>query len=295
MDFDSPDTHLRIYLEKVAAGKITSIDEHLVEEFGEHCKNTLRKLHEPREKFRLRLSNIGRKARQLWLEKNFGRQPAQPEFMLKMTYAHIAEHIVLTLLKASNAKVESNNEKVGLQLNTTVIAGEYDTKINGKHWDFKTASPYSYDNKFTSADGVLGEDSFGYGAQAVGYSIADGTPFGGWFAINLVTGGFKAVPAEKLNEPEVQKQYLEQMETTIKVVNDELPVPECDGVVEETFRRKLTGNKVLNRECTYCDHKQRCHPGIQYLPSACSQAKDKPYVWYVELKNKDVEDGANDE
>lgn len=294
---DSPDVVLREYLHALARGEGEPMSEELIEQFGEMCKNTIRKFTQPvvQEPFRLRMSNAGKGARSLWLEKEYGREPKTPEFTLKMLYAHLAEHTVLSMMKAAGVNVEFSNEKVELTINERNILGEYDVKIDGKHWDFKTASPYSYEHKFDNVDSLKAMDDFGYIGQAILYSMADQTPFGGWVALNLVSGEFKTVDGSSLNTKEQQSETVQHVATVIRTLDGEIPPPPCTGVEEETFRKKPTGNYRLNRSCAYCPHKSKCHPGIIYQQSPMSKAKNPTWHYYTKINPTNLLEEENEQ
>lgn len=284
--FDTLDTKLKMYLDGIINGTITELPQEYLDEFKEECAAAVTgALFRKDEEFRLRMSNIGKDARSLWLEKNYGRETPTPDFLIKMTYGHLIEKLFILLLKSAGVEIEKSNEVVTLELPKATIKGEYDVKIDGAHWDFKTASDFSYTQKFVDAETVARTDTFGYVGQAVAYAQADATPFGGWFVINKITGEFKCVDGSSLNSPEAVEEQLHKFDYNIDVVNGDTPVPECSGVEEETYYKKPTGNKVLGRSCAYCPNKEVCHPGIKYAPSVCSTAKAKPWVWYVELNN----------
>lgn len=280
------DEQLRHYLFKVMNDEITELPPELMEEFLEECKNAINNLYNTKSsEFRLRMSNIGQDARTLWLAKKYGGAPLPPEFAIKMVYGHIVEKLFIVLLKAAGVEIQENNEKVSLQLDDMVLQGEYDIKINGEHYDFKTASDWSYNNKFINVDTVVSNDTFGYGGQAVAYSLADTSPFGGWFVINKSTGDFKLVDGRKLNNEDIRNEYINKFNYNVRVINGKEPVPECTGVEDETYYKKPTGNKVLGNKCKFCQCKDKCHPGITYRPSVISKANPKPWVYYVELNN----------
>ena len=286
--FDTPDYKVRSLLNKVATSELVTIDDSIVQEFGERCKKTLVDLLTPREdKFTLRMSNIGYDARHLWLQKEYGRgELPSPEFLLKMTYGHIAEHIMLSLLKVAGVDVEENNGKVSLDVHGQIINGEFDAKIAGMHYDFKTASPYSFEHKFVNVDKIKQEDSFGYIHQAIGYSLADDTPFGGWYVINLVSGEFKIIDGTVLNNKEEQGKFYKHTRYVMDVLDGSEPAPPCTGVEEETFYKKPTGNHVLGRKCSYCPHKNKCHPDVKYMPSQVGKAKEPTWKYYVKLNQQ---------
>jgi len=60
----------------------------------------------------------------------------------------------------------------------------------------------------------------------------------------------------------------------------------CFEPIEETFRKKPTGNKVLSEECGWCKYRYKCWPSLQELPSLASQAKEPPIVAYVEIADE---------
>lgn len=273
---------LTYYIERLASGDAGEIPESIVEEFGEKCKDTLRKLGEPRSEFRLRMSNIGSTPRSLWLDSVYGRK-VDPKMVVKGTYGHLVEHFFMALMKASGVPFDSVSGKTTLMVGDTEVNGEYDAIIDGRVYDFKTASPYSYDNKFNSFDTIAKDDDFGYCGQGVAYSQGTGKLFGGWFVIHLVTGEYKYVSGNELNNLKVRNDYLEDFENKVRIINGEIPPPPCTGVVNEVFNRKETGRKVLGFSCTYCNHKDKCHKNITYMPSLASKAKSRPWKYYVDL------------
>jgi hypothetical protein len=289
---DSITTKLQEYLEQVSQGKAPPIDESIIEEFGERCKDTLRKFGTP-QPFRIRMSNLGTGARKLYLDKRDTRETYNTEFLVKGTYGHIIEHFFMALLEACNITTGPKDKNVSLTLEDgTTINGSYDAKFKIKDYDgneseyifdFKTASEYSYTRKFRDLHSLELNDDFGYIDQAIGYSQADGTPFGGWFVINTAKGSFKIVDGRELNEPTRVSDSLDCYVTKIEEVNgDELPPP-CNIPEPEIFNRKETGRYILANECSYCPHKFTCFPDVSYRPSLESKAQEKPYMWYVGL------------
>ena len=60
----------------------------------------------------------------------------------------------------------------------------------------------------------------------------------------------------------------------------------CFEPVEETFRKKPTGNKILGEECGWCKYRFKCWPSLKELPSLASQAKEPPMVAYIEIADE---------
>lgn len=282
---------LQAYLESICDGRATEIDESIIEEFGEKCKDTLRDFVNP-QPFRVRMSNIGTGARKLYLDKRADTVTYNTDFIVKMTYGHIIEHFFVALLEACGVGTGPKDKEVTLKLpNGEQIKGTYDAKMLALNdegvpteyiFDFKTASEYSYSRKFYNLQSLQDDDSFGYVDQAISYSKASQTPFGGWFVINTTKGTFKIVDGRDLNnEGDVETSLNSYVDKLAEVNGDELP-PHCNLPEPETFNKKETGYSVLSHECSYCPHKFGCFD-VTYRPSLHSEAKNKPYVWYVDL------------
>lgn len=278
---------LYLFLEQACEGK-AAFSEDLVQEFGERCKDILRKgfkeeLQEDR-KFFLRMSNIGRPLRQLMLQKLHGSTyKPNPQAKIKFTIGHMLEAFFLVLLKQSGVNVIDHDKRVELQTGDSKLYGTYDVKIDGKIYDIKTASPYAYENKFSSIEALRSGDSFGYFAQGFGYSLADDSPFGGWIAINKSTGDFTVLDIPKYDHDRLREEYHAQILSTVTYVNGDNPAPKCCGVVDEYFGKNKTGNKILNSDCTFCDFKYiACHKdNIQTLPDVNSKAKTPKIKHYI--------------
>lgn len=267
-----------LFLEKACHGAV-DINEEFVEEFGERCKSALRRqFNKEQEPFRLRMSNIGKPIRELWLDKTYGRVSLDPYTKVKMIYGDIIENLGVFLLRASGCAIDSIDKKVELNVVGEVISGELDIVVGGKYYDIKSASKYSYNSKFTDFQRLCENDDFGYIAQNEGYARADNIPNGGWLVFNKETGEFKIVEAPNRYEP-----AYEQIKQTVTFFKKDNKPPNCPGVEEESFYKKKTGRIIIGSKCLYCDHKQKCHPEAIYRPSMVSQAKNTPYVWYLKL------------
>lgn len=279
------------YLEQAAEGKI-KVDPELLEEFGKRVQAKLKNKLEEQKEFRLRMSNIGRPLRQLMLEQKYGKGKPDPEFMLKMLFGDLYESLVLYLLKASGVEVTEQDTEVSIPVQTkkgTVnIGGTLDVGIKIKDedgiYDIKSASPYSFDNKFEPASILTGDDSFGYVDQLFGYAKARKKKAKGWIVINKSNGQIKVcdVPPE-LHDSLMEKSQ-QIIQTKVSHIVEGKPIPECSGVVPEKFFGKPTGNTILGPSCKFCSCKKRCHPNIQYRPSLVSKAKEPKWEHYITIK-----------
>lgn len=284
------DTQVYEFMEKVAAGE-AELSEEILNEFAERCKETLRlRVAEVQQReFKLRMSNIGKPLRNLMLEQKYGCGKPDPKFVLKMLYGSLYEALTLALLKASGVDVQEHDTQVSLTLSNTVVDGTLDVILNGKVYDVKTASPYSYEKKFTSWETLAYDDGFGYLGQLFGYAKAKGVMAGGWLVINKVTGEFKVVPIPEDIHDGLMTKYMSELTYKVKHIEDNQPMPPCPGPEEETYFKKPSGNIILGAKCRFCDYKKKCHPTLQYLPSKVSKSADTKYVHYIKVKEDEDE------
>ena len=271
---------LHTFLQKALAGE-TTVDEAVIEQVGKDVADAVRKQFSsgPRDKFKLRMSNIGRPTCQLWFEKNDpeDKTPFPPHFLVNMILGDIVEAVFKGLLRAADVEF-TDNEKVVLTLSDgTEIQGEYDMVLDGKVDDVKSSSPYGYQHKFVDLETVTKKDDFGYISQLVGYATAAKKEVGGWWVINKANGEFKYVDAGSVNVDE----QLQKIEKTVDYIQSDQPFERCFEAEPETYRKKASGNLKLNTTCGFCAYKHKCWPGVQTMPSRVSTAKVKPTVDYV--------------
>jgi hypothetical protein len=233
----------------------------------------------PRDEFRLRMSNIGRPRCQLWFAKNNPDTDVQKptSFMLNMLMGDWTEAMFKGVLRAAGVEF-GDNDKVTLKVGDANINGEYDMVLDGKVDDVKSTTPYGYDNKFASYDSLAYADDFGYVSQLIGYAVAADKGVGGWWVVNKVNGQFKYVSAETANVEEV----METIKGTVDYINNDEPFERCFTAEPETFRKKASGNMKLCKTCSWCDHKKKCWPELQELPSKVySGSKLPPLIEYT--------------
>ena len=246
-------------LDRVAADVKAALERQLTSK--EWCKN-----------FTLRMSNIGRARCQLWFDKNNpeAAEPMQPFFLMQMIIGDITEAVFKGLLRAANIDF-GDSETVVLKIEGTEIRGSYDLYLDGKIDDIKSASPWSYRNKFDSFNTLADSDSFGYVAQLVGYAAAKGVAVGGWWVINKSDGAFKYVAAEDVDVDVI----LEDIAYTVNYINSDEPFRREYDAQPEMFYGKPTGNMILPDTCTFCSYKKTCWPELQTLPKLVTKASTK--------------------
>jgi len=150
-------------------------------------------------------------------------------------------------------------------------------EMNGRIDDVKSASKWSYENKFSDLQSLQSKDSFGYVAQLVGYATAAGKDVGGWWVVNKADGQFKYVDASEVNREEV----LGEIQELVDYIDNDEPFERCFEPVPETYYKKPSGNIVLPSDCKFCSFKHKCHPTLQTLPSRVSKSSNPPLVDYV--------------
>lgn len=283
---------IRKYLEDSNDGAPGMSDE-AMDEACEILRTALdRAFNQTRSNFKVSMSAAGRPACQLVMQRN-GVEPIKKTagFAMKMLIGHITEAVLMSVIRSSNIPVESAHGKVDLPLDDHVsVRGTYDLEVDGEIWDIKSASHWSFRNKWVAGgfEAVEASDSFGYCAQLYGYSKASGKAVGGWFVVDKESGDIAVVKAK--DTPEYRKKHLTKLrESTYKVLDLDREFTREFEDEPEKFRSKETGNRKLGFECSWCDFKEACWPGIKHLPEIPSKAKNKKLIWYTHVAAKEAE------
>ena len=273
-----------------ACEKQVVISDKLIEEFGEACKTAIKKQFTDKRpnKFRVRASNVGRPLCQLQMEKNGAKGESQPyNAKMRNLFGDLIEATAVLVLKSSGVEVTNEQKSIRYDVsNGTHIDGTFDVEIDNKIWDIKSASPFAFDHKFKNGFNALTKgDTFGYVEQGYVYAEAEKKKFGGWIAINKSTGEW-AVTETPLADDEHRAKALKKVKDNSDAIKKNLPFERCFTDVEEMYRRKPTGNRVLGFECSYCPYKKDCWGDeIQHLPQQSSQGLNPKWVWYTKLNN----------
>ena len=267
------------YLEDATSGT-SSMSEETITQIGTDVMDAMRRQFgggKGRDEFRLRMSNIGKPTCQLWFAKNKPEEalPKPTTFVMNMLLGDIVEAAFKGIIKEAGYPYEDKDNFVTLQLGDAMIKGSYDIVVDGAMDDVKSASDWSYRNKFESYDTLQKSDPFGYVGQLAGYAKASGKKVGGWWVVNKANGNIKYVPADGLDLDE----QLAKLEKTVEIVNEN-KFERCFAPVPETFRGVPSGNTVLNENCKFCDFRFSCFD-IEELPSKVSKAKTLPIVAYI--------------
>ena len=273
------------YLSDAANGK-SSISEDTIRQIGQDVMDAIQRQFgggNKREEFNLRMSNVGRPTCQLWFDKNEPEKalPKPTTFVMNMMLGDIVEAVFKGILTEAGVDYEQS-EQVSLDLGEDSISGTYDLVVDGAVDDIKSASDWSYRNKFTSSETLANGDSFGYVSQLVGYAKASNKKLGGWWVVSKATGDFKYVPASSINEDE----ELEKIKQTAHIVKSN-KFERCFEPEVEYFRGKPTGNTILNNNCRFCSYRQACWD-LTERPAVKSQAKEPKIVSYITMAEEYV-------
>jgi len=226
--------------------KIT--DASLFENFGKELGNVLSSSILDERSPSLRMSNIGRSPRQLWYELHpeVPKEELQGEDILKFSYGHILEAVVLLLAEASGHSVQRKQEEISVD----GISGHIDAVIDNVLVDVKSASPYSF-SKFVSGEILTGSDPFGYRGQICGYAHALGLP-AAWVVVNKVSGEICIlhVPQELIDGYDVRSRIAEVRQAIAGLDEPERCHP------DENVNK--SGNRKLGVSCSYCPWKFHC-------------------------------------
>ena len=208
------------------------------------------------------MSNVGRPTCQLWFEKNEPEKalPLPTTFVMNMMLGDIVEAVFKGLLKEAGVQYE-DDAKVTLNLDDdTSISGTYDIVIDGAVDDIKSASNWSYTNKFESFDTLRQGDAFGYVAQLAGYAKAADKRAGGWWVVNKANGEFKYVPATGI-DIDKEVDHIQQTANTLE---------ENNLSVASMLYRRSSGAR---RQATWCLTRTVCSAAIVLLAGPASDER----------------------
>ncbi len=236
--------------------------EKVIQDFGENMKSILINnitAHEF-DKRKLRMSNIGKKDRQLWYGYNgYKGEELQPHVYIKFLYGHLIEEMILALTKLSGHEVTDEQKKVEV----SGIKGSMDCKIDGVLTDVKSASSYGF-KKFKDGS-LIDNDPFGYVDQIKGYAHAEKTTDVGWLVMDKTTGHLTYLKYDMADE---SKWYwtklnffsiIDRIKKIKAVVTNTAPPKKCYAHVPDG----KSGNMKLSVGCSYCSFKHECWDSLR--------------------------------
>lgn len=263
---------------------IPNLDE-IVEKAGEDFKAALRRqFTRQQEDFRLRMSNVGKPTCQLQMAAQGVTPKRKPySFVIQMLIGDAVECITDAVLQIAGINITGSKNQVELDINGTVIQGEDDIEIDNKVYDIKSSAPWTFDNKWMKGyDGLKEDDAFGYIGQLTGYADAQGKKAGGWIVVNKSDGRLIVVEADTTQEE--HDAALDRMRNNVKAITQGDKFERCFTPVEDRWRGKATGLKVLPKTCEFCDYIGTCWPNAEFKshPNSKPDAKSPRRYWFVE-------------
>ena len=234
--------------------------EQVINDFGENVKQILRNNITEHEfdRRKLRMSNIGKKDRQLWYAYNgVEGEELMPHTRIKFLYGHLIEEMVLALTKLAGHDVTDEQKQVEVD----GIKGSMDCKIDGVLTDVKSSSPYGF-KKFKDGS-LIDNDPFGYVEQIKGYAHAEGETKFGWLVMDKTNGHLTYLKYDMEDESQWYWSKLnffssrERIKNIKAVVKQPNPPKKCYGHIPDG----KSGNMKLGTGCSYCSYKYTCWEG----------------------------------
>ena len=226
---------------------IKDLDKHL-KDFTDGVANTIKILldekHTPKRN--LRLSAIGKPARQLWYDKHTEHEDKKlnPSLRIKFFYGHLLEEVLILFTKLAGHTVSAQQKEVEIE----GVKGHQDCFIDGVLVDCKSASGKSFlkfKNNTLSVD-----DPFGYIPQISAYAEGNGVDEAAFLAIDKQNGDIcltKVHSVEMINAKDRVKHLK-------KALDKDRPPDKCYTDVSDG----MSGNRKLAVGCVYCSHKRLC-------------------------------------
>lgn len=239
-----------------------AVNEYFLGNLGETMMSRLGEPKEERPKGLLRMSSIGQPcSRKLWYSTNSSEEGEdfEPSTLLKFIYGDLLEDFILALAVAAGHKVEGRQDELTIE----GIKGHRDAVIDGVTIDVKTASTYSF-KKFEKHN-LEKEDPFGYLTQLGSYVLAGkDDPLvkdkkGGAFLAMDKQHGHLCLDYYDFEKSGMLRglPVLYQKRKDL-VVKAEPPYRTFSDIPEGS-----SGNKKLDINCSYCNFKSLCWPGLR--------------------------------
>ena len=291
------EAQVKNFLMQAVRGEV-KLPSSVIEEFAEDCKAALEKQFNRNPDWRIRMSGLGHPLCQQICGRDGVSEKMEYNAILRFLIGDLTEAAVMAVLKGAGINVVSSQDSCELEIADTKVKGTLDLVMDDavdgeKVWDVKSASPYSFSQKFGKGyEGLRDDDPFGYVMQGILYSESKGLPFGGWIVVDKSSGEIQFVEAPA-DQSEDREKYLAQAEEVVKALNSDFkykkpPIqPE-----EETYKVggviHKTGNKLLSKSCTFCGYREHCWPKAVQHPKVTSKARIPPLAWYHTLKVKEI-------
>jgi len=223
------------------------------------AKSRFDKPQEPRGY--LSMSGLGTPCdRKLWYKINQTDNaiPLRANTLLKFFYGDMIEELALSIAQQAGHTVEGQQDK----MEAHGIKGSRDCVIDGMTVDVKSASPYSF-KKFQEGN-LRGQDPFGYISQLSSYVYAakddplvTNKTHGAFLVIDKVNGHICLDMYDFTEEMKTKEEEITRIKEMVKA-----KIPPDRGF-EDVPQSKTSPNMKLGMECSYCEFKKACWPGLK--------------------------------
>lgn len=264
-------------------------DDEALLDFGKRVATIVgESLADRRDRASLRMSNIDKPCeRQVYYSINTpeDKEPTPPEVYMKFLYGHVIEELLLFLAELAGHKVEGRQDEQEI----VGIKGHRDVVLDGVVTDVKSASTYSFE-KFKNHK-LADDDPFGYSGQLQSYIhtgqsdpvVTD--PTRGAFLVLDKTLGHICLDIHPKEDIPFEAVYERKKEI---MASPEVPPRGFEDVPEGK-----SGNRKLGTNCSYCEFKQKCWPGLQTYayargPVFLTTVKREPKVAQTGVAEKEV-------
>lgn len=277
------------------------VPQPLLAKFSESTAAHLKRQFEREPKdFTLRMSNLGKPLCQLQCEQAGIKGISWDNNSLtRNTFGDICEDVLMFMLHAAGVPIVSEQEPVELMIAGQRIKGTLDlvidlSKLNDygcaadpRVWDIKSASDWTFKNKFTLPfDRFIEEDTFGNISQLFLYAAAKGIKVGGLIIQNKSTGEIKIFEVPE-DQAQWKEHFVKEAEAKVNLLvslRETIPSKKILDI-NEIFRKKNTGNKVLSTTCSFCEFKFHCWPDVQLKPQLVGTSKIPKMVYYTKIND----------
>ena len=223
------------------------------------AKNRFDKPQEPRGY--LSMSSLGTPCdRKLWYKINQTDNaiPLRANALLKFFYGDMIEELALSIAQQAGHTVTGQQDK----MEAHGIKGSRDCVIDGMTVDVKSASPYSF-KKFQEGN-LREQDPFGYISQLSSYVYAakddplvTNKTHGAFLVIDKVNGHICLDMYDFTEEMKTKEEEIIRIKEMVKT-----KTPPERGF-EDVPQSKTSPNMKLGMECSYCEFKKACWPGLK--------------------------------
>lgn len=291
------EVQVKNFLSQATRGEVT-LPPSVLEEFAQECREALEKQFSRDPQWRIRMSGLGRPLCQQVHGRDGKEEEMTYNVIMRFLIGDLVECAVMAILKGAGIKITEAQGRCQLDVGGEMVQGTLDLIIDDpvdgeKVWDVKSASPYSYSQKFSKGyDNIKNDDPFGYVMQGHLYAESKGMDFGGWIVVDKSSGELQFVQAPD-DQTDDRAEYIakagEVVEALMSNFRHKKPPMEPE---DEYFTLKgekiYTGNKLLNKNCTFCGYRKHCWPKAEQHSKVTSKAKNKPLAWYHTLKVKEL-------